>query len=309
MQHQQQPLPPDLAWAADVLGGAETLGPWRSPQTNRGAGSASQARRQAPPSTQQPGAGAPASGGGRQQAGRRRKQGQQQQQQQPQKRKQQLNQQQQQHQQQTSGTSSDSSDDGRGGNEGEGAALAAYGRPGPRSTARAQHCAACDCWVPKRPGDWEVHVAGIRHRRQLLSIRVHGEPNRLVLSAFESLPGEGSMQPPVVAAAHERLDCSAWTALCCSCSQAGPACAHSCHPLALAPAADAGDAAQAQRLVGKAARDFGLSPAGSSGAAGGLPPAALKAARALYSEAQQQLLAFADRQGERAGRRLLVWLC
>jgi hypothetical protein len=35
-----------------------------------------------------------------------------------------------------------------------------------------------------------VHTAGIRHRRQLLSLKVHGERNHLVLSAFESMPGE-----------------------------------------------------------------------------------------------------------------------
>ena len=63
--------------------------------------------------------------------------------------------------------------------------------PGPQSTARALHCAACDCWVPRRPESWATHVAGIRHTRQALSLRVHGERGHLVLSAFESLPGEG----------------------------------------------------------------------------------------------------------------------
>lgn len=45
-------------------------------------------------------------------------------------------------------------------------------------------------------------MAGIRHRRQLLSLRVHGERNRLVLSAFESLPGAlCNTVPSVVVAA------------------------------------------------------------------------------------------------------------
>eukprot|EP00887_Chlorella_sp_A99_P003415 scaffold7.g3415.t1 len=61
-------------------------------------------------------------------------------------------------------------------------------RPGTQSTPRALHCEACDCWVPRRPGDWATHLAGIRHRRQVLSLRVHGERGRLVLSAFESAP-------------------------------------------------------------------------------------------------------------------------
>lgn len=60
---------------------------------------------------------------------------------------------------------------------------------GPPS-CRVWHCAACDVWVPRREGDWEVHCRGIRHQRQLLSLRVHGERGRLVLSAFESPPGE-----------------------------------------------------------------------------------------------------------------------
>ena len=50
---------------------------------------------------------------------------------------------------------------------------------------------------PLLPPPPQVHVAGIRHRRQLLSLRVHGEPNRLVLSTFEA--------PPDSAAAAERL--------------------------------------------------------------------------------------------------------
>jgi hypothetical protein len=42
----------------------------------------------------------------------------------------------------------------------------------------------------------QVHTAGIRHRRQLLSLRMYGERNRLVLSAFESAPGRPSCLPP-----------------------------------------------------------------------------------------------------------------
>lgn len=51
------------------------------------------------------------------------------------------------------------------------------------------YCATCDCWVPRRVGDWEVHLAGIRHRRQALSLREHGQRGQLVVSVFEGLPG------------------------------------------------------------------------------------------------------------------------
>lgn len=63
---------------------------------------------------------------------------------------------------------------------------------------RVWHCAACDVWVPKREGDWEVHCRGIRHQRQLLSLRVTGQRGKLVLSAFESAPGELRVKPSCV---------------------------------------------------------------------------------------------------------------
>lgn len=249
----QQPAS-DLAFAQAVLEGqVATKGPWhaqrQSSGTKRGTGG--------------PGRGAGRQGGrvqsgrhaGSAAAKRRRQQHQQQQQQagrhaRP--------------QQQDARTSSSSSENS-GSSSSESSQLAAYSRPGDRSTARAAFCTACDVWVPRRAGDWEVrlgqtivaallyrstaqgcsashlerwrapllgialagahvhlhlvgchsaqmeqllsmvylprlspiccnnpqvHVAGIRHRRQLLSLRVHGERNRLVLSAFESLPGE-----------------------------------------------------------------------------------------------------------------------
>jgi hypothetical protein len=69
-------------------------------------------------------------------------------------------------------------------------------RPRESSSPKLWHCEACDVLVPRRPGDWEVHVAGIRHRRQVLSLREHGQRGRLVMSVFESAPqpdgGQGS---------------------------------------------------------------------------------------------------------------------
>lgn len=69
----------------------------------------------------------------------------------------------------------------------------AHSIPSDRSSSRVLHCDACDVWVPRRPGDWETHIAGIRHRRQMLSLREHGERGHLVQSVFESAPHE---QPP-----------------------------------------------------------------------------------------------------------------
>jgi hypothetical protein len=61
----------------------------------------------------------------------------------------------------------------------------ALSRPGSKSTKNAMHCEACDVWVANKPGNWAVHTAGIRHRRQVLSIREHGVGGGLVVSTFE----------------------------------------------------------------------------------------------------------------------------
>lgn len=68
-----------------------------------------------------------------------------------------------------------------------------YNKPSDLSTSKVLHCPTCDVWVPSRPGDWEVHIAGIRHRRHVLSLREHGERGRLVLSAFENVPIAGEI--------------------------------------------------------------------------------------------------------------------
>jgi hypothetical protein len=61
----------------------------------------------------------------------------------------------------------------------------ALSRPGSESTKNAAHCEACDVWVANKPGNWAVHTAGIRHRRQVLSIRENGVRGGLVVSTFE----------------------------------------------------------------------------------------------------------------------------
>jgi hypothetical protein len=163
---------PDLAWAAAVQDGTVvTRGAWKGDRRVQQQRKGSQHGRTSP-STGGSGAGARHGRAARRPDSRPGHR----QQQQPRRQQRQQDVQQQQ-QQQPAGS-------GSGGD-----ALAAYGRPGPSSTARVAHCEACDVWVPRRAGDWEVHVEGIRHRRQLLSLRVHGERNRLVLSAFEAPPG------------------------------------------------------------------------------------------------------------------------
>ena len=71
--------------------------------------------------------------------------------------------------------------------------LQQYQQPGSRSTAAALHCQACNCWVPPQPADnWQQHVKGIRHRRQLVSMRLTGQLGNMTVSLFEALPGEGT---------------------------------------------------------------------------------------------------------------------
>ena len=71
--------------------------------------------------------------------------------------------------------------------------LQQYQEPGPQSTAAALHCQACSCWVPRQPADnWQQHVRGIRHRRQLVSLRLTGQLGNMTVSLFEALPGKAT---------------------------------------------------------------------------------------------------------------------
>ncbi len=135
----------DLAFAQAVLEGqVATKGPWHAQRQSSGRGI---------------GNGGPGRGAGRQggrvQSGRhagsaaakRRRQQQQQQQQAGRQAR---------PQQQDASTSSSSSENS--GSSSESSQLAAYSRPGDCSTARAAYCSACDVWVPRRAGDWEVRT-------------------------------------------------------------------------------------------------------------------------------------------------------
>eukprot|EP00891_Asterochloris_glomerata_P003182 jgi/Astpho2/3182/Aster-x1129 len=85
------------------------------------------------------------------------------------------------------------------------ARLQQYQQPGSRSTAAALHCQACNCWVPPQPADnWQQHVKGIRHRRQLVSMRLTGQLGNMTVSLFEALPGWPRGQPSEQAPAADR---------------------------------------------------------------------------------------------------------
>ena len=57
-----------------------------------------------------------------------------------------------------------------------------------QSKKSSYHCEACNCDIPFPIANWHAHIAGVRHQRQLLSLREHGQRNTLVLSIFESHP-------------------------------------------------------------------------------------------------------------------------
>ena len=142
IQHSMQQAPRDLAFAQAVLEGAvATRGPWRAHagQPGRGRGGRSRGRGGQAPQGSRPPAGG--SGGGRGAAKRRRPAPAPQQQQ----------------QQRVSNSSTEEEGASTGSSDSSG--LAAYSRPGPQSTARAAFCTACDVWVPRRAGDWEVGEA------------------------------------------------------------------------------------------------------------------------------------------------------
>lgn len=65
-------------------------------------------------------------------------------------------------------------------------AAAASSLPSNRSTSKALHCSVCDVWVPKKGDIWEIHIAGLRHRREKLSLDIHGERGHVVVSQFEN---------------------------------------------------------------------------------------------------------------------------
>ena len=67
--------------------------------------------------------------------------------------------------------------------------LTGYNAPTFKTDSKRYFCEACSCSVPARDGDWDVHVSGIRHQRQLVSLLHTGQLGNTVVSLFEGEPG------------------------------------------------------------------------------------------------------------------------
>lgn len=59
-------------------------------------------------------------------------------------------------------------------------------RPSNKSTPRIWHCSTCNVWLPAKGNAWTTHIQGIRHRRERLSLELHGKHGCLVISTFEN---------------------------------------------------------------------------------------------------------------------------
>ena len=68
-------------------------------------------------------------------------------------------------------------------------AAAQYNRPSKGSNAKQYFCEACTCYTAAREQDWRMHIAGIKHQRQLVSLQHTGQFGNLLVSVFEADPG------------------------------------------------------------------------------------------------------------------------
>ncbi len=67
--------------------------------------------------------------------------------------------------------------------------LARHNRPSKKSNSKQYFCEACNCSVAARERDWGIHVSGIKHQRQIVSLLHTGQLGHSVLSLFEAEPG------------------------------------------------------------------------------------------------------------------------
>ena len=72
------------------------------------------------------------------------------------------------------------------------ALLARHNKPTSRSNSKLYHCEACDCPVGPHERDWAVHISGVKHKRQLVSLLHTGQLGNSVVSLFEAEPGIGN---------------------------------------------------------------------------------------------------------------------
>ena len=68
------------------------------------------------------------------------------------------------------------------------AVLDKYSRPN-KKAPKQWFCEACSCTTAAREKDWDVHIKGIKHKRQLVSMMHTGQLGNTVLSLFEAEPG------------------------------------------------------------------------------------------------------------------------
>lgn len=69
------------------------------------------------------------------------------------------------------------------------ALLTRYNTPTCKTNSKRHFCEACSCSVPAREGDWDVHLSGVKHQRQLVSLLHTGQLGNTVVSLFEAEPG------------------------------------------------------------------------------------------------------------------------
>lgn len=69
------------------------------------------------------------------------------------------------------------------------ALLTRYNTPTRKPDSKRYFCEACSCSVSARGNDWDVHVSGAKHQRQLVSLLHTGQLGNTIVSVFEAEPG------------------------------------------------------------------------------------------------------------------------
>lgn len=67
--------------------------------------------------------------------------------------------------------------------------VAQYNRPSKGSNSKQYFCEACKCYTAAREQDWQMHIVGIKHQRQMVSLQHTGQLGNLLPSVFEAEPG------------------------------------------------------------------------------------------------------------------------
>lgn len=73
------------------------------------------------------------------------------------------------------------------------ALLTRYNRPTQKSDPKRYFCEACSCSVAAHGNDWDTHVSGVKHQRQLVSLLHTGQLGSTIVSLFEAEPGAGRL--------------------------------------------------------------------------------------------------------------------